>query len=87
MDDAEALEEALDGFRGDHGRTVVGEKSTRQCAFLKRPATGHAREASAVFVEIPLEMATEARAIVENAGATEGVCHCPDGVSTGREPW
>ncbi len=65
MHDAEALE-ALDRFGGKHGRAVVGEKGAWQRTFLKglRQAV---HEGLGGLVEIPLEMATEARAIVENA--------------------
>jgi hypothetical protein len=65
VDDAEALE-ALDGLGGDHRGAVVREQRARQAALVKglREAVD---EGLGGFVEIPLQVAAESRAVVEHA--------------------
>ena len=71
MDDAESLE-AFDGLGGEHGGAVVGEQRARQSAFLE--GLGQAvHERLGGFVEIPLQVAAEAGAVVENAEQLRGL--------------
>ena len=65
MDDAEALE-AFGGLGGEHGRAVVGEKRARQSALLERLREA-VDERLGGLVEVPLQVAAEARAVVEDA--------------------
>ena len=65
VNDAESLE-AFDGFGGEHGGAVVGQKGARQATLLKglRQAVD---EGLGGLVEVPLQVAAESRAVVENA--------------------
>ena len=65
VDDAEALE-ALGGLGGEHGGAVVGEKRAGQAALVEglREAVD---ERLGGLVEVPLQVAAEARAVVEDA--------------------
>jgi hypothetical protein len=78
MDDAQALE-AFDGLGGDHRGAVVGEKGARQSALVKglRQAVD---EGLGRLVRVPLQVAAESRAVVENA---EGLRLLP--LATGGE--
>ena len=65
VDDAEPLE-PLDGLGGEHGRTVVRQERAWQSTFLERLREA-VHEGLGGFIEIPLQMAAEARAVIENA--------------------
>ena len=80
MDDAEALE-AFDGLGGEHGRAVVGEQGAGQSALVEglREAVD---ERVGGLVEVPLQVAAEARAIVEDA-EQRGFFHSPVGGEDG----
>ena len=65
VDDAEALE-AFDGLGGEHGGAVVGEQRARQAALLERLREA-VDEGLGGLVEVPLQVAAEPRAVVEDA--------------------
>src|ERR1019366_8285858 len=65
VDDAQALE-PLDGLGGEHRGAVVGQKSPREFALLKRLRQGVNENLGGLF-EVPLQVAAEPRAVVENA--------------------
>ncbi len=65
MNDAEALE-PLDGLGSEHGRAVVGQERSRKTTFLER-LRQCVNEGLGGLVEVPLQVATEAGAVVEDA--------------------
>jgi hypothetical protein len=65
MDDAEALE-AFGGLGGEHGGTVVSQKGARQTALLERLRQG-VDERFGRLIEVPLQVAAKAGAVVEDA--------------------
>ena len=66
LDDGEALE-ALLGFCGGHRRPSVAEDGARQSALLESLAEAVDERLGVLLYEVPLGVAAEARAIVEDA--------------------
>src|ERR1019366_10626068 len=65
VDDAESLE-ALHGLGGDHGGAVVGQDRARQSALVEG-LRERVDERLRRLLEIPLQVAAESRAVVEDA--------------------
>ena len=65
MDDAESLE-SFDGLGGEHGGAVVGQECARQSALVKGLREGVDEGLCGLF-EVPLQVAAEPRAVVEDA--------------------
>src|SRR5258708_39862257 len=65
MHDAEAPE-ALDGLGGGHRAAIVGEERARQPAFLNGLSEAVYQRFGG-FLQVPLEVTAEPRAIVEDA--------------------
>lgn len=63
--DAEPLE-ALGGLGGEHGGAVVGEQCARQAALLERLAET-VNQCLGGFLEVPLQVTAEPRAVIEDA--------------------
>ena len=72
LDDAEALE-ALDGLGGDHRRAVVAEQRARQAALLERLREAVDERLGVLVVQVPLHVAAEPRAVVEDAEQIRGL--------------
>ena len=59
-------QEALGGFLGDHGRTVIGEERSRKAALLD--CLGEpVHEVFSGLREVPLDVAAKPRVVIENA--------------------